>query len=129
MHFREATYSCDIYLAKYATRLICLKHLWNCPFKILLVRSQPQKELALLRIPKIHLFNQTPFSFHSWNWSRLPCPSTGDLPDLGTELMSLTSPALASGFFITSTTKISIARQHHKIFFKRLLVEGFIQLF
>ena len=30
--------------------------------------------------------------------SVLPCPSPGDLPDSGTELMS---PALASGFFAT----------------------------
>ena len=29
-------------------------------------------------------------------WSRLPFPSPGDLPDLGTEPMS---PALAGGFF------------------------------
>ena len=37
-------------------------------------------------------------------WSQLPCPSPGDLPDPGTELSSLTSSALAGGFFTTSTT-------------------------
>ena len=31
-------------------------------------------------------------------------PSSGDLPDPGIELMSLLSPALAGGFFTTSTT-------------------------
>ena len=31
--------------------------------------------------------------------SGLPCPPPGDLPDLGIELVSLTSPALAGGFF------------------------------
>jgi len=32
-------------------------------------------------------------------WSSLPCPPPGDLPDPGTELTSLTSSALAGGFF------------------------------
>ena len=37
-------------------------------------------------------------------WSRLPCPPPGDLPNPGIEPTSLTSPALAGGFFTTSTT-------------------------
>ena len=37
-------------------------------------------------------------------WSQLPCPPLGDLPDPGLEPASLTSPALAGGFFTTSTT-------------------------
>ena len=37
-------------------------------------------------------------------WSRLPCRPPGDLPDPGIEPESLTSPVLAGGFFITSTT-------------------------
>ena len=36
-------------------------------------------------------------------WSALPCPSPGDLPHPGIELVSH-SPALAGGFFTTSTT-------------------------
>ena len=36
-------------------------------------------------------------------WSVLPSPSPGDLPEPGIEPESLTSPALASGFFTTST--------------------------
>ena len=36
--------------------------------------------------------------------SGLPFPSPGDLPDPGIEPASLTSPALASGFFTTSST-------------------------
>ena len=41
-------------------------------------------------------------------WSGLPCPSPGALPDPGIECESLASPALAGGFFTTSTrgTKI-----------------------
>ena len=37
-------------------------------------------------------------------WSGLPCSPPGDLPDPGIEPTSLTSPALAGGFFITSAT-------------------------
>ena len=37
-------------------------------------------------------------------WNGLPCPSPGDLPDPGIEFLCLMSPALASGFFTTSTT-------------------------
>ena len=36
--------------------------------------------------------------------SGLPCPSLGDLPDPGIKPVSLTSPAMAGGFFTTSTT-------------------------
>ena len=35
-------------------------------------------------------------------WSGLPYSSPGDVPDAGMELVSLTSPALAGGFFTTS---------------------------
>ena len=38
------------------------------------------------------------------SWSGLPCLPLGDLPDPGTELASLTSPAMAGGFSITSAT-------------------------
>ena len=34
-------------------------------------------------------------------WSGLPFPTPGDLPDPGTEPMSLASPALAGQFFTT----------------------------
>ena len=37
-------------------------------------------------------------------WSGLPYPSRGDLPSPGIEPVSLISPALAGGFFTTSTT-------------------------
>ena len=36
--------------------------------------------------------------------SGLPCPPPGGLPDPGIEPASLTSPALAGGFFTTSAT-------------------------
>ena len=34
-------------------------------------------------------------------WSELPCPTPGDLPDPGTETVSLVSPASAGRFFTT----------------------------
>ena len=37
-------------------------------------------------------------------WSGLPFPPPGDLPHPGIEPISLASPALAGGFFTTSTT-------------------------
>ena len=37
-------------------------------------------------------------------WSGLPCPPPEDLPNPGIKPASLMSPALAGGFFITSTT-------------------------
>ena len=37
-------------------------------------------------------------------WSGLLFPSPGDLPDPGIKPVSLTSPAVAGGFFTTSTT-------------------------
>ena len=37
-------------------------------------------------------------------WSGLPRPTPGDLPNPGTEPVSLMSPALTSGFFTTSIT-------------------------
>ena len=36
-------------------------------------------------------------------WSALPCPPPGDLSNLGIEPMSFISPALAGGFFTTSS--------------------------
>ena len=37
-------------------------------------------------------------------WNEFPCPPPEDLPDPGIEPTSLTSPALAGKFFITSAT-------------------------
>ena len=37
-------------------------------------------------------------------WSGLPCPPPEDLPDPQIKSMSVTSPALAVGFFTTSAT-------------------------
>ena len=45
-------------------------------------------------------------------WSRLLCPSPGDLPDPGIEPASLLSPALAGRFFTTSTTWEAISFKH-----------------
>ena len=50
---------------------------------------------------------QAPLSmgfFRQEYWSGLPCPPPGDLPNLGIEPTSLTSPALAGRFFTSSAT-------------------------
>ena len=49
---------------------------------------------------------QAPLSmgFSRQEWSGLPRPPPGDLPDPGIEPTSLLSPALAGGFFTTSAT-------------------------
>ena len=38
-------------------------------------------------------------------WSGLPCPPPGDLPNPGTQPLSLLSHALAGGLFTTSATR------------------------
>ena len=58
--------------------------------------------------------HQTPLSmgFSRQEYSTgLPCPPPGDLPDPGIKLVSLMSPALAGGFFITSATWQAIVHQ------------------
>ena len=50
---------------------------------------------------------QAPLSmgfFRQEYWSGLLCPRLEDIPDPGTEPMSLMFPALAGGFFTTSAT-------------------------
>ena len=44
-------------------------------------------------------------SFRQEYWSGFPCPPPGDLPDLRIKPGTLKSPALAGGFFTTSTRK------------------------
>ena len=45
--------------------------------------------------------------------SGLPFPSPGDLPDPGTEPMSLVSPALAGGFFTTEPYNLHLPPNPH----------------
>ena len=53
-------------------------------------------------------------------WSRLPYPPLGELPDPGIKLTFLMSPALAGGFFTTSTT-------NYILFYKNKLLTSNIQ--
>ena len=43
------------------------------------------------------------------NWSELPCPAPGDLPDPGIKPLSLMSPALTFMFFTTSTNNKNVS--------------------
>ena len=45
-------------------------------------------------------------------WSRLPFPTPGNHPNPAIELASLGSPALAGGFFTTSTTWEAYTHTH-----------------
>ena len=56
-------------------------------------------------------------------WSGLPCPPPGDLPDTGIKPVSLMSPALAGGFFTTSTTWEAPPACIHLTNIHRLLVK------
>ena len=47
-------------------------------------------------------------------WRGLPFPFPGDLPNIGMEPVSLTSPALTGRFFTTSTTWEMIFHRYHK---------------
>ena len=47
---------------------------------------------------------QAPLSGQEY-WSGLPFPSPGDLPNPGSEALSLVSPVLAGRFFTTSSTQ------------------------
>ena len=63
---------------------------------------------------------QAPLSMDSnrqENWSGLPCPPPGDLPDSGIEPRSLMSPALSGGFFTTSTTWEAQSYDEVSVFF------------
>ena len=58
--------------------------------------------------PVDYIAHQAPLSMEFSRqeyWSGWPCPLPGDLPDPGIELESLTSPALAGGFFTMSSTR------------------------
>ena len=48
-------------------------------------------------------------------WSGLPFPPPGDLPDPGIEPVFLTSPALAGGFFTSSTTWKALCLFYHNL--------------
>ena len=50
------------------------------------------------------------------HWSGLPFPTPGDLPDPGIKSISLMPPAVAGGFFTTSTTlEALIIDKYHPI--------------
>ena len=78
-------------------------------------------DLSLGRIRQMHVYSvesdslqpqwtvahQAPLSMEFSRqeyWSGLPFPPPGDLPDQEIKPVSLTSPALAEGFFTTSAT-------------------------
>ena len=89
---REGTLNFDrkkIYIFIFIVCMLsCFSHVWLC--------GTPRT--VACQAPLFMGFSRREY------WSRLPCPSARDLPNSGIEPASLTSPALAGGFFTTSTT-------------------------
>ena len=70
------------------------------------VKVKPLSRVRLLATPWT-VVHQAPLSMgfsRQEDWSGLPCPPPGDLPDSGIEPASRTPPALAGGLFTTSAT-------------------------
>ena len=59
-------------------------------------------------------------------WSGLPFPSPGDLPKPGIKLVSPVSPALAGGFFTTSSTWKALFNEDYQKKKKNLILFVFI---
>ena len=86
------------------------------------IDEESGKKLVKALVSQLHLIatpwtvaHQPPLSMgfsRQEYWSGLPCPSPGDLPDLGIEPAFLSSPALAGGFFNSSTTWEAHPRRH-----------------
>ena len=95
--------------------LLCLLN-WQVSSLPLKPPGKPLKMLLLLlsRFSHVQHFetlwtiaHQAPLSMgfsRQEYWSGLPCPPPGDLPNPGIEPASLTSPALAGGFFTGRAT-------------------------
>ena len=62
-------------------------------------------------------------------WSGLPCPPPGDLPNPGTDLASLMSPALPGGFFTSNTTwEAHVTPEQVKFFLKLSFLSYYMQI-
>ena len=61
--------------------------------------------------------------------SELPCPPTGDLPDLGIKSTSLMSPVLVGGFFTTTGTWEALMDKIASCIFKKYLFIWLLRIF
>ena len=77
---------------QYLSKIVCVLSRFN------IVRLFATLWTRALQVPLFMGFSRQE------SWSVLPCPPPGDLPDPGLKPAPLRSPALASGFFTTSTT-------------------------
>ena len=100
------------------TKVICPPPVLEHPFTIWLSLLSGATEYAIISVC-VHVLScillfatpwivdyQAPLSMRFSRqeyWRRLPCPPSGDLLDPGIEPTSLTSPAMAGGFFTTRT--------------------------
>ena len=70
------------------------------------VKVKSLSRVQLFATPWTVAYQASPFMRFSRQeyWSGLPFPSPGDIPDPGIKPASLSSPALAGGFFTTGAT-------------------------
>ena len=81
---------------------MCAKSLQSCP-----TLCNPTD--CSCQVPLSMVFSRQEY------WSGLPCPLSGDLLDPGIEPVSLTSPALAGGFFTTSAAWEPLRQVHSPV--------------
>ena len=85
-----------------AVHVCCVRSLQSCPS----VRTVARRAPLSMGFPRQEY------------WSGLPCPPPEDLPRPGMEPTSPASPALAGGFFPTSTTWEAQSLYNLQLFYK-----------
>ena len=83
-----------------------LQTIFNTMYHSVYVHTKPLQSCPILFDPGC-VAHQVPLSMgfsRQENWSGLPCPPPRDFPNPGNKPVSLTSPALAGGFFTTNAT-------------------------
>ena len=91
--------------------------------KVINVRAKLLQSCLTLCDPMDYLYSMG----FSWQecWNGLPCPPPGDLPNPGVEPVSLTSPALSTGFFTTSSTWESPCKYIYSLILTVVLWSGY----
>ena len=92
-----------LFLEQKSSQFPRLRSIYVCNYCAVLSRFSHVQHFVILWT----LAHQAPLSMgfsRQEYWGRLPCPPPGALPDLGMGPMTHMPPAVAGGFFITSST-------------------------